>query len=105
MTFKLEKANETLRELVASFVLHESNGASLITVTHLIVVPSLTVATVFISVYPENKEIEALDFLKRKAGELRKYVTSRIKMRKIPSFEFVIDKGEKNRQRIDELTK
>ncbi|MEK7180683.1 MAG: ribosome-binding factor A, partial [Patescibacteria group bacterium] len=96
MTFKLEKANETLRELVASFVLHESNGTSLITVTYLSVVPSLTVATVFISVYPEDKEIEALDFLKRKAGELRQYVTSRIKMRKIPSFEFVIDKGEKN---------
>ena len=101
--FKIEKVSDTFRELAADFVHRESEHTSLITVTNFGLSRDLKTAIVFISVYPEEKENEVLDFLKRKAGELKQYVTEHIRTRKIPSFDFALDRGEKNRQRIDEL--
>ena len=99
----MEKGMQALRDVAAEFVSRESNRTSLITVTSVFLSPDLAKATVFITVYPEGAEQEALDFLKRKKGELRAYAQERVKMRRIPLFDFEIDVGEKNRQQIDTL--
>ncbi|MDP2705296.1 MAG: ribosome-binding factor A [Patescibacteria group bacterium] len=103
MSHRVEKANDTMRALAADFVQRTLENSAIVTVTNLGLSPDLKTAIVFVSVYPEALEAETLDFLKRKAGELRHYVLERIKIRKVPFFEFALDKGEKNRQRIDEL--
>lgn len=104
MSHRVEKANDTIRALAADFVHRIVENSAIVTVTNLGLSPDLKTAIVFITVFPESEETDTLDFLKRKAGELRHYVVERIKMRKVPFFEFALDKGEKNRQRIDELT-
>ena len=60
-------------------------------------------ATLRISVYPDTSEKEIFSELSRKKNALHKYVVSKTKMKVTPKFEFEIDKGEKNRQRIDKL--
>ena len=92
-----------MRDVAAEFVSRESNRTSLITVTSVFLSSDLSKTTVFITVFPETAEQEALDFLKRKKGELRAYAQERVKMRRIPLFDFEIDVGEKNRQQIDTL--
>ena len=103
MSFKFEKGTQVLRDAAAEFVSRESNRKSLITVTSLSLSNDFSKATVLISVYPEKAEKEALDFLKRKRGELRTYLGKKIKTKRIPFVDFEIDTGEKERRRLDEI--
>ena len=55
------------------------------------------------AVLPDEKEGSALDFVKRKRGELREHLKKNIKIKIIPFIDVQIDRGEKNRQKIEEL--
>ena len=102
-TLRQEKIKELIKGLAAQFLQEESNYTSLITVTDTNVSRDLKRSTIFVTVYPESAEESALNFLKRKRKGLKNFVKSKAKMKIIPFFDFEIDKGEKNRQRIDEL--
>jgi ribosome-binding factor A len=102
--FKEVKTENLIRELAAAFLQRESNGASLITVTRVVLTNRLTKAVIMISVLPEDKQDEAIDFARRKRAEFKEYVKKHAKIGRIPLFDFEIDIGEKNRQRIDELS-
>ncbi|OIO29846.1 hypothetical protein COX93_02990 [Candidatus Nomurabacteria bacterium CG_4_10_14_0_2_um_filter_30_12] len=98
-----EKVANLIKELGAQFLGHENNHTSLITVTSCNVFPDLKRATIFITVFPDEKEHDALDFVKRKRGELRTHLKKNMQIKTIPFIDIQIDKGEKNRQKIDEL--
>lgn len=98
-----EKIANLIKELSAKFLGKENNRTSLITVTSCNTSPDLKRATVFITVLPEEKEHDALDFAKRKRGELREFLKKNLQIKTIPFIEIAIDKGEKNRQKIEEL--
>jgi len=103
MTRRQEKVSELIKELAASYLLSEANRSPMITVTRVDVSPDMSKSTVYLSVFPEDKEGEALAFAKRKLREFREHVKSKTSFKRVPFFDFVIDNGEKNRQRIDEL--
>ena len=94
---------ELMHHLAAEFISAEANSTPLITVTNIRLSPDFREATVFVTVYPEAGEKEALIFLKRKRSDLRNFVKSRTKTEILPRFDFAIDEGEKNRQRVEEL--
>jgi len=96
---------ETLAHLAADFFARESNGQSLVTVTRADVSPDLKNVTVFFTVIPEEFQDKALKFAKRNRTEFRDYVKSNSQMKFLPTFDFEVDFGELNRQRIDELTR
>ncbi len=98
-----EKVANLVKELGAQFLERENNGTSLITVTSCNVSPDLKKATLFITVLPDEKEHDALDFAKRRRGDLRDYLKKNIEIKTIPFIDIEIDRGEKNRQKIDEL--
>jgi ribosome-binding factor A len=102
--FKEQKVEELLKHLAADFLLQESNPTSLITVTGIRMSDKMSRAAILITVFPVEKEEEALDFTKRKRTEFKAYVREHVKMRMIPFVDFEIDVGEKNRQRIEELS-
>ncbi len=101
---KREKITEILRELAAEFIRNESTPASLITVTRVEMNPSGKDAVIFFTTIPENKEDTALKFLERKSIEFKKYVKDNSRLGLLPFLRFKIDYGERNRQRLDELT-
>jgi len=92
-----------IKELSAVFLERESNLTSLLTVTSASISPDLKNATILITVLPEEKENEALEFAKRKRRELREYLRENLKTKNIPFLDIALDRGEKNRQKIDEL--
>jgi len=98
-----ERLAEYVKEKVSEFISRESNHSSLITVTRVDLDNSLKTGTVLISVLPEDKEEEVIHFLKRRRSDVRNYLKSNIRTRMIPFIDFIIDKGEKNRQLVDEL--
>ncbi len=104
MTLRQEKVNKLIQKLAAEFLEGESNRTSLITVTGSNVSSDLRSAEIFITVLPVEAESDALNFVKRKRSDLRDYLKKKTKMRALPFLDFVIDQGEKNRQRIDEIS-
>ena len=95
---------ERLREVAAEFLARESNGQSLITVTGAQVDERGQRAIIFITVLPDSAEQKALEFANRNKQEFGMYLLKKVRGMRIPKLEFVIDKGEKMRQRLDELT-
>ena len=91
-------------ELAAQFLLMESGGTSMITVTDCRVSENTRRALIFMTVLPEEGEDAALAFVKRKRQDFKNYVKSKARLQFIPQIDFAIDKGEKNRQRLDELS-
>ncbi len=98
------KIEEELKKLAAEFLQRESNGLSLITVTSAQLSDKMKTATIFFTVFPDDKQEDALEFTKRKRSEFKQYVKEHSKIGRLPLFDFAIDFGEKNRQRIDELS-
>lgn len=98
-----ERAANLIKELAAQFLERENNGTSLITVTHATCSPDLRRATIYITVLPETAEQAALDFAKRRRSDLRDYVKKNMNTKTVPFLDVEIDRGEKNRQRIDSL--
>src|SRR3989344_2212722 len=100
-----EKVANLIKELSASFLAKENNKTSLITITASTVSPDLKRATIFMTVLPTTKEKPALEFVKRKLGDIREYLKKNMTTKTVPFLEVALDLGEKNRQKIDELLK
>lgn len=105
MSIRTERVSELIKKYAAEFLSREADKSAIITVTRVSVSDNLKNATVFFSVYPEVSEEAALNFTKRKRREFKKYVKAKIRIRRIPFFDFEIDMGEKNRQKIEGLSK
>ena len=103
MANKDNALKEVIRELSAEFFSRESNRQTLITVTDVLILSHGGRAVVLITVLPEDKENLALEFARRQLSDLREYVHTHSRIARIPFFEIDIDRGEKNRQRIDNI--
>ncbi len=102
---KDNKLKELIRALAAEYLQRESNHTSMITVTNVSVSDRGSRATIFFTVLPEDKEEGAIGLAKRKRPEFRDFFAKKARMRALPFFDFAIDKGEKNRQQIDEISR
>lgn len=98
-----EQLTLLLQEVAALFVSGVSNRQSLITVTRAELSETGDRVTFFVSVFPESAEDIALGFLMRKRGECHEQIKNALVLRKVPHVEFAIDRGEKLRNRVDEL--
>lgn len=103
MNVRDEKVIELVKNLAAKFLQQEAGPSSLITVTQATFHEKSNMSVVFFTAFPEEKEKTALLFAKRKRSEFREYFRANSRIRSIPFFDFAIDMGEKNRQKIDTL--
>lgn len=102
---KKEKTEEILRKIAADFILREATNASLITVTRVELAPSGKSASLYFTTLPESEEDTALKFLSRKGGELHGYIRDKSRIGIVPQLTWRIDYGERNRQRLDEISR
>ena len=103
--FRQEKMTEQIHHLASEFVEKESNHQSLITVTRVILSDDSKEAKILVTILPESKEKMAIDFLKRKRSDFKKYFKDKGTIGRIPFFDFEIDLGQKNANLIDSLSK
>ncbi|MEK7567985.1 MAG: ribosome-binding factor A [Patescibacteria group bacterium] len=104
-SFRNEKLIREISRQAAIFVGQNSNGTSLITVTNVVISNNAKTGKVFVSVLPVHKEKAAMDFLKRQQKEFSSFLQKNIKTGQLPRLSFELDLGEKNRQRIEEISK
>ncbi|OGG85714.1 hypothetical protein A2392_02875 [Candidatus Kaiserbacteria bacterium RIFOXYB1_FULL_46_14] len=105
MSERTERVESLLCQLVAAYVVAEANPNPLITITKVSISPDLRNATVFLTTIPEDREQDAVIFMKRSATDLRNHIKKRTNLKFIPNFVFEIDSGERARQYIDELAR
>jgi ribosome-binding factor A len=105
MNQKDTKIKGIIRELAADFFSRESNRTSLITITDVEMRSRGGMAVILVTVLPENQEESAVEFMHRQLTDFKEYVRTHSKIQRIPFFMVAIDKGEKNRQRLDEIAK
>jgi ribosome-binding factor A len=101
---KRDKTEEILRHLAAEFIVRESTPASLITVTRVELSDTAKVANIYFTTLPDSQQETAEKFLTRKGSEFMTYVKKHSKIGIVPHLRFQIDFGERNRQRLDEIT-
>lgn len=99
----LKQREELLTHLAAEFFNTTSNRTSLITILRTSLSQNGKTAVILFTVFPETKEAEVLEFMKRQRREFRTYVQKHSRMGQIPFLDFAIDAGEKNRQQVDIL--
>ncbi len=97
------KVATLIAELAAKYIQQEANTNPLITVTYATVSKDYANATIFFTTIPEEKQGDALIYLMRSAGDVRRYIMKHMRIKTIPHLEFQIDFGERHRQDTDVL--
>jgi len=100
-----DRAASLLTEIAAKFVRQEANTDPLITITRTTVAPDYRRATIYFTTIPDEKQQDALVFLKRNGGEMRQFIKKNSNLKIIPHVDFAIDYGERHRQHIDEIAR
>jgi ribosome-binding factor A len=100
-----EKLKGVITALAGEYLSREADSSSLITVTGCKVPDNMRSATILISVLPENRAGAALAFAQHKLPKFRAYVASHARLKYVPFFHFAIDRGEQNRQALDNITR
>lgn len=103
MNIRKERVAEALARHAAEFLAEEANPFPLITVMGCDLSDNFQHATIRVTILPEDKEEQTLSYLRRKRTPMREYIKKKMRSIRVPSIEIVIDYGEKNRQKIDEL--
>lgn len=103
MSERTAKIEGIIKEVAATFILHEANTDPMITVTRVDISPDLRRALIFFTTIPEDRQSDAEVFLKRSAGEFRQYLKKNAALKRIPHIEFMLDAGERHRQHIDDV--
>jgi ribosome-binding factor A len=104
MIYHEQKTKDEIHRLAGEFIERESNRNTLITVTNVYVTKDFKKAIIFVTVFPEKFEETAINFLKRQLSDFREYVKKNSRIGRVPFFDFAVDKGEKSRQRLEEIS-
>ncbi len=81
-------------------------GDNVVSVTFVKVTPDLSIARIYLSIFPVEKREEILAYFEANKKYIRKLLGQKIRnIRKIPELQFFIDDSFDQMQRIDELLK
>ena len=104
MTLRTNRTSAIIAHEAAQFIEREAGKDSLITVTRAEPNSRGDRYTVFVSVLPDDKARPALAFLSRQREAFSDHLKEHARLRPLPRIEFALDAGERNRQRLDELS-
>lgn len=100
-----DKIVEIIHRKAAEFIRDEAGRSSLITVTRVELNVSGKDAVVYFTTLPQEEEDTAQKFLDRKTPEFKEILIKESRIGIVPHIRFKIDYGERNRQRLDELSR
>ena len=100
-----ERVVSLIHELAATFIQQEANTDPMITLTKVTTSPDYRQCTIHFTTSPEGREEDALVFLTRYAGELRRFIMKKSDLKIIPHISFAVDAGERQRQHIDDIAR
>lgn len=102
-----QRVGDLLREEIADIIMRRVKDPRLgfVTVTGVKLTDDLKIAHVFISVLKEEEKKAALEILNAAKKFIRSEAAKRIRMRTIPSIDFMLDESIEYGEKIDRLLK
>ena len=104
-TSRLERIIELIAHEAANFIREAASTESMITVTRAESSSKGDHITVFVSVFPDEKEAQAISFLARRREAFSEHLKSHSRLSPLPRVDFAPDEGEKHRRRLEELSR
>jgi ribosome-binding factor A len=94
-----------MAETAAEFIVRRVSlpSGTLATVTRVELAQNLKRAIVFVSVWPETKEVEVLKLIRAVRHDFYEYAEKKFKINQRIAVTFEIDRGEKARVRVEKL--
>ena len=105
MNDRHDRVASLFKEIAATYIQQEANTNPLITVTRATISPDYRRATIFFTTIPDDREEDALIFLKRNGSDIRRAIMKKSNVKVIPHLDFAVDRGERHRQHIDEVAR
>ena len=105
---RVDRIDSLLQRELSVIISQEINDPKLgfPTVTGVDVAPDLSSAKVYVSFLGKNyKKRDGLDTLQRSKGYIKSLLAKRIRIRKIPDLQFIVDDSLDKADRIEELIK
>lgn len=109
MSNRLEKVNSVVKKDISNIISNELNDPrftnSFVTVSSVNVSADLKYAKIFLSVFTQEgkQKDEVLSAIKSANGYIRKQLASRLKLRTVPTLDFVLDTSAEYSQKINSL--
>ncbi len=105
MSARDDRAVSILLENVGRYIAREAGRETLITPTRATFSRDRKNATIYVSVFPEGQDGKALEFLMRHKDLFRNELKKTTRFTRLPFIRFELDRGERARQHLDEVTK
>jgi ribosome-binding factor A len=104
---RIDQVNELLKQEIAKIFLEqvEFNPDVMVTVMSADTSDNLETANIWISVFPENKSKDNLNYLNEIIGDIQRSLNRKLAMRFVPRIAFKIDKSEDYASSIDKVFK
>lgn len=101
---RIEKINQLLKEVVSDILFRnvDISRENLITISRVETSKDLKNSTIYLTVFPENKEGEVLGQIKKQVYEIQYSLNRTLRTKPVPKIRFEIDKLAKAEQRIFE---
>ena len=99
---RVDKLDSILQKEISSIIQFDLNNPEIgfVTVSEVRLSPDLSKARVYVSFFGKNYEVAAL---KKSKSYIKSELAKRLKMRKIPDLEFVVDDTLEKVDRINEI--
>ena len=107
MNIRTERINYSIRKVIANAINNELSDprvASSVTITRVSVSPDLSRANIYVSLFLESyTQEDVLSALRSSSGRLRKNISNKLRIRKIPKLTVLVDSGMDEALKIDKL--
>ena len=103
---RIEQINSLIRKEISIIISQEINDPKLgfPTVTDVVVSKDFSVARVYVSFLGKNyKKRDGIQTLQRAKGHIKSELAKKIKIRKIPDLEFIVDDSLDKADRIEQI--
>ncbi len=105
MSARDERAISILLENAGRYISREAGRDTLITPTRANFSKDRQNATIYVSVFPDGQDDHAINFLMRHKDLFRNELKKTTRFVRLPYIRFEIDRGEKSRQHLDDISK
>lgn len=100
-----ERAVSILLENAGRYIAREAGRDTLITPTRAVISKDRKEATIYVSVFPDGHDGQAIAFLMRHKDTFRNELKKTTRLARLPYIRFELDRGERNRQHLEDLAK
>lgn len=104
-THRIEKINSLIQRELSQIISREIDFPQglLVTVTGVETLPDLSLAKIWLSIFPVQETKNVIKILNKRIGYLQRLLNKRLIMRPLPRIKFFVDTAEERAAKVEDL--